>query len=276
MSILSKDTIEKEVLVHLSQHIKGPQPSTAQWIGIVQLIFHRLKTGSQWRELPVKQYLDTGQKWNSIYHHFNRWCRDGSWRRLWIHHLKDKKSALDLSTAQLDGTHTPCKRGGEASSFQGRKHQVTSNMLCISDNQGILVAASQPEAGNQHDSFKFETHFKELIEMLEEAHIEVKGLFLNADAGFDTREVRRICEAYEIIPNFEFYPRNGSIWDREEYFDELLYKRRQVIEHAFAWLDAYKALLIRYETTARNWFNMNIIGFTLCFLRKTAKAKTLL
>ena len=271
MSILSKDIIEREILVHLSQHNRGPQPTKSQWIGIIQLIFFRLKTGTQWRELPIRQFLEGPYKWNSVYHHFNRWCKDGSWHRLWLHHLSDKKHLLDLSSAQLDGTHTPCKRGGEASAYQGRKHQVTSNMLCISDNQGILVAASQPEAGNHHDSFNFETHFEELIQMLQEAEIEVEGLFLNADAGFDTQEIRRICQRHGIIPNFDFNPRNGSKWDREEYFDQVLYKRRIVIERSFAWLDSYKSLLIRYETSSRNWFQLNLIGFTTWFISKSLK-----
>jgi len=269
MSILSKDTIEREILVHLSQPSKGPKLEVSQLVGVVQLIFHRLKTGSQWREIPIKQYLDGDYKWNSVYHHFNKWCKDGSWYRVWLHHLKAHKSLLDLSSVQLDGSHTPCKRGGEASGYQGRKSAVTSNMLFLSDSQGIIVAASQPEAGNHHDSFDFETHFKELIRILEDAEIELEGLFLNADAAFDTKEIRALCQRYEMIPNFDLNPRNGSKWDRDDYFDEVLYRSRNVIEHAFAWLDAYKALGIRYETTARNWFNLNLIGITTCLIRKT-------
>lgn len=268
MSILSKDTIEREILVHLSEPKKGPKIDRVQLIGIIQLIFYRLKTGSQWRELPVQQYLGSDYKWNSVYHHFNKWSKDGSWWRLWIYHLRTKKALLDLSSTQLDGTHTPCKRGGEASDYQGRKSSITSNMLCISDNQGIIIAASQPESGNHHDTFDFEKHLKELVDTLKRAEIETEGLFLNADAGFDSEKVRRLCEGYGFIPNFAFNPRNGSLWDRDEYFDELLYKRRMVIEHAFAWLDAYKALMIRYETKARNWMALNIIGLYHLFDQK--------
>lgn len=252
--------------------------STEHLTGIVQLIFHRIKTGTQWRELPIKQYLSGDYSgdysWQSVYHHrpatrFNRWTKDGSWKRLWLHHLGNKKHLLDLSTAQLDGTHTPCKRGGQATGYQGRKACVTSNMLCLSDNQGILVAASQPEEGQHHDSFDIENHLEELIGMLQGAGIETNGLFLNADAAFDTEKARKVCIHHGLIPNFDLNPRNGSKWNRDVYFDELLYQRRKVIERAFAWLDAYKALLIRYETSARNWLSLNLIGFTVCFIRKT-------
>jgi hypothetical protein len=37
---------------------------------------------------------------------------------------------------------------------------------------------------------------------------------------------------------------------------------------AFAWLDAFKALLIRYETAALNWLSLNIIGMAISFIRK--------
>lgn len=56
--------------------------------------------------------------------------------------------------------------------------------------------------------------------------------------------------------------------DRFEYFDSLLYENRFVIERAFAWLDAFIALLIRYETKALNWLCLNIIGIAVCFVRK--------
>jgi len=273
MSILSKDTIEKEIIVHLSRPSRGPRIPDEYLVGIVQLIFHRLKTGTQWRELPVRQFLPVEYCWNSVYHYFSKWSRDGSWRRLWIYQLGVKRGLLDLSSAQLDGTHTPCKRGGEASGYQRRKSAVTSNMLCISDNQGVLLAASNPEKGNHHDTFDIEGHLLELIDMLHEAGIETDGLFLNADAAFDDGRVRAICGEHGIIPNFDLNARNGSKWDRDVIFDGLLYKRRKVIEHAFAWLDAYKALLIRYETTALNWYSLNLIGFTTCFIRKAESIK---
>lgn len=93
-------------------------------------------------------------------------------------------------------------------------------------------------------------------------------MFLNADAGFDSQECRQVCKNYQIEANIAFNTRNGSIHARNEYFDEMLYQNRYVIELAFAWLDAFKALLIRYETEAINWLNLNIIGMTVCFIRK--------
>jgi transposase len=79
---------------------------------VVQAILHRLKTGCQWRELPMKQFFGTKYSWNSVYFHFQKWCKSGSWQKLWKMLLVKFKSVLELSTILLDGTHTPVKRGG--------------------------------------------------------------------------------------------------------------------------------------------------------------------
>lgn len=41
--------------------------------------------------------------------------------------------------------------------------------------------------------------------------------------------------------------------------DEELYKDKSVIEHANAWIDGFKALLVRFEFTARNWMGLHCL-----------------
>ena len=67
-------------------------------------------------------------------------------------------------------------------------------------------------------------------------------MFLNADAGFDTENLRNYCVRNEIFANIDFNKRNGNISDREEILDKELYKRRFVIERMNAWIDGFKAL----------------------------------
>ena len=59
-----------------------------------------------------------------------------------------------MSSIQLDGTHTPTKRGGEAVAYQGRKKSKTSNMLIITDSQGLPLGCSQAIARNHNDAFE--------------------------------------------------------------------------------------------------------------------------
>lgn len=104
---------------------------------VVEAILYRLKTGCQWRLLPLKQFFRVKYRWQSVYHHFQKWSKDGSWQQVWQFALQKHKHLLDMSSIQLDGTHPPSKRGGEAVAYQGRKKAKTSNMLILKDKQGV-------------------------------------------------------------------------------------------------------------------------------------------
>lgn len=268
MSILSKDIIINEILPHLSESRKGKQLSEDLKVSIVEMIIYRLKTGCQWRQLPIKQFYEKPYSWQSVFHHFNKWSKSKSWLKVWENFLSKHKSFLDLSSIQLDGTHTPVKRGGEAVGYQGRKSCVTTNFLAISDANGVLITCSDLIEGQHNDLYDIENQFEIMLSKMKSSGINPDGLFLNADAGFDATLLRNLCFKHGVIPNFCFNKRNSELLERDEYFDELLYVSRLVVEHSFAWLDAFKALLVRYEKKARNWLSLNLIGFLLIFERK--------
>ncbi len=113
MEVLSKGMIEQWIIPHLSQGGRGPEPGVAL-VNIVGAILYRLKTGCQWRLLPVKAFFEqSALSWHGVYHHHREWVKDGSWRNVWIALLKEGRSKLDLSFLQLDGSQTPCKKQGE-------------------------------------------------------------------------------------------------------------------------------------------------------------------
>ena len=233
---------------------------------VVQAILYRLKTGCQWRELPMKQFFRIKYSWQSVYHHYQKWCKDGSCQVIWQALLSKYKHVLDMSSIQLDGTHTPTKRGGEAVAYQGRKKSKTSNMIIITDNQGIPLCCSEPISGNHNDAFELVPGFNTMLSEIQSAGITTDGLFLNADAGFDTNEFRSCCFENDIVGNIDKNERNGA--DNEYLFDELLYKCRFVIERTNAWLDAFKAILVRFETNKIHWKALNLMAFCIILLRK--------
>jgi transposase len=270
MSILSKDKIKKLILPHLSKAKRGKSLDENLQMSIVSAIFHRLKTGCQWRELPIERYFSGSYSYQSVFYHFNRWAKDGTWQKMWLNILRSYKHFLDLSSVQFDGSHARANRGGQAVGYQVRKADQTTNFLYLCDNQGILVAISDPISGHHHDLADIKQHFERMLDWLSLSDIRADGLFLNADAGFDSTEFRTLCHQNKMEPNIAFNTRNNEVKHRFEYFDELLYQNRYVIERAFAWLDAFKALLIRYETSAINWLAFNILGMIACFIRKIA------
>jgi transposase len=268
MAVISEDSINEWIVPHLSQGSRGTKVRV-QVSEIVSAIIYRLKTGCQWRELPLAQFFKGASiGWQGVYHHFRKWVKDGSFRKVWALLLKVQRRLLDLSSVQLDGSQTICKNGGECIGYQGRKAARTCNSLFLADNKGTMLACGPVESGAHHDLYKIDVIFKEMLSFLKEAGIETKGLFLNADAGFDSAGFRSLCSEMEIEANIDANPRNGQTSDEYRYFDEELFKRRKVIEHANAWLDSFKALLIRFETKALHWRALHILAFSLLFIRK--------
>ena len=233
---------------------------------VVTAIIYRLKTGCQWRQLPMKQFFRGKYCWESVYYHFQKWSKDGSWEKVWKIVLEKHKGLLDMSSIQLDGTHTPTKRGGQAVGYQGRKKSKTSNMLILTDSQGIPLACSEPTSGNHNDAYELEKTVDKMLSNIQSSNINTDGLFLNADAGFDTEGFRGFCYKNDIIDNIDKNKRNGN--ENGHLFDELLYKCRFVVERTNAWLDAFKAILVRFETNKIHWKALNLLAFCIILLRK--------
>lgn len=269
MEVLSKDSIRTWILPSLTFSPLG-RPSVVDPVELVEVILYKLKTGCQWRFVPVKQFF-TGAclTWQGVYARFTSWRKDGSWQRMWLQLLRQNKQHLDCSSIQLDGSHTPAKNGGEAIGYQARKRARTTTALFLADNRGQPLALATPQAGNHHDSYRLCHLFTELCDLLEAADIPLNGLFVNADSAFDTKELRQACAVRNIEANIA-RNRRATDWqtDDDTFFDPELYRRRTFVEHTNAWLDSFKTLLVRYETSLGNWLAWHWLAFAVLFLRK--------
>ena len=110
--------------------------------------------------------------------------------------------------------------------------------------------------------------------LLEAAGITVAGMFLNADRIFDINE---LCQAYatrNIKANID-RNRRATDWqiDTDTFFDFECYYRCAVVEHANTWLDSFKTLLVRHETSVGNWLVFHWPAFVILFMQKI-RAKT--
>lgn len=101
----------------------------------------------------------------------------------------------------MDGSHTTALRGGEQVGYQGRKKRKTTSALYLTDRQGLPIAMPEPVSGNHNDLFDIEVQFEEFICTLEQAIIDVDGLFINANTGFESQKLWDKCQSKEIIAN---------------------------------------------------------------------------
>lgn len=58
-----------------------------------------------------------------------------------------------------------------------------------------------PVAGNHNDLYNIEEALLVMIQDLKHMNIDVDGLFINADAGFDADHLRQLCEDHGIHLN---------------------------------------------------------------------------
>ena len=268
--VLDKDTIKNEILPHLSIAKRGYicQSSLSE---VIQCILYKLKTGCQWYMLPVSSFFTAKVlHCKTVYGHFRKWCKKGEWQTVWTTLLNRYKSFLDMSSIDLDGSHTTALRGGDCQSYQGRKKRKTTNAIYVTDRQGIPLAMSTPVAGSHNDLYNISEVVKEVFSQLTKSDISTDGLFLNADAGFDAKEFRHTCLRMGVFANVAFNHRVGGGEDCY-LFDDILYKERYSIERTNAWLDSYRSLLNRFDVTLTSWQAWNYIAFIIILMKKVKK-----
>lgn len=270
--VLSKDMIETAIIPYLPIAKRGFKTESSL-TEIVNSILYKLKTGIQWHLLPVESlFSDRVLHYKTVFGHYRKWCRQGAWKDCWVALLSENKAQIDLSSGDIDGSHTPALRGGQQVAYQGRKKRKTTNALYLTDRQGLPLAMSEPVAGNHNDLYNIEASVDELLETLERAKIPTQGLFFNADAGFDAESFRQACAQKEAIANVAHNKRKGKP-SSDHILDEELYQERYAVERTNAWMDSFRSLLNRFDTTVSSWKGFNFLAFIVIGLKKFKKSK---
>lgn len=262
--ILRKGMINNYFLPYLSTARRGYVCKVPLW-EVVNAIIYKLKTGVQWKLLPCKSLIRSNKvKFGAIYHHYRKWIKDGSWEKAWMGMLKENKHLLDMSLTSLDGTHTPAKRGGSRVGYQGRRKCKTSNTLWLTDRNGNVIGFLPPISGNHNDLYQVERALHTQVKKWKKVGISADGLFMNADAGFDSKGLKAVCSQYGIFLNNPSNQRNKKVSEYEEsIFDELMYEERYTIERTNAWMDSWRTLLNRFDTSVESWTAWHSI-FAIC------------
>ncbi len=182
---------------------------------------------------------------------------------------------LNLSELNLDGTHAIAKKGGESVAYQGRKKAKTTNILPITDGQGFIIATTGLLAGNHNDAYHLKTHLQTAFKAMKRLGLVIEGAFFNADKAFDTKAARKTCFNHGLIPNMAENKRNrkGPKRGRPRRFDADVYKRRFTSERSFAWIDKFRALLLRFERRDAYYLGGHYIAFAMINLRHVFAAQ---
>lgn len=276
MSTIPTSLPEKQFEQHIRPHItvaKRGYECSIPLYKVFNYILYRLHTGCQWDELPIERAQDDPRKkeisWHAIYYHFRKWSRDGSLERVWQSSIMTIAADLNLSELNLDGSHAIAKKGGESVAYQGRKKAKTTNILPITDGAGFIIATTGLIAGNHNDAYNLKAHLQTAFKSLKRLGLNIDGAFFNADKAFDTKDARKTCFNHNVIPNMDENKRNqkGTKRGRNRLFNYDVYKRRFICERTFAWIDKFRALLIRFDRCNAYFLGAHFIVFAMINLR---------
>ena len=276
MSTIPISLTEKQFDEHIRPYISTAKRGFECKIPLYKVfnyILYRLHTGCQWYQLPIASDPSSPEKkeisYDAVYYHFRKWGRDGSLQKVWEGSIMTITPDLNLSELNLDGSHVIAKKGGEAVSYQGRKKAKTTNILPITDATGCIIASTGLIAGNHNDAYNLKPHLQTAFKSLKRLGLDLSGAYFNADKAFDTKAARKTCFNHGLIPNIDENKRNrkGSKRGRKRLFNAEVYKRRFTSERSFAWIDKFRALLLRFDRREIYFLGAHFIAFTLINLR---------
>lgn len=128
-------------LLALKQVGKVGRPVEIDLREAVNAMFYIAKTGCQWENLP-KEFPNH----NSVYYHYRKWCRDGTWERInralryEVRH--QAKRGVHPSAAILDSQSVKTsERGGERGYDAGKKINGRKRHILV-DTLGLLLAVT--------------------------------------------------------------------------------------------------------------------------------------
>jgi transposase len=100
--------------------------------------------------------------------------------------------------------------------------------------------------------------------------LDLGGVYLNLDAGFDSTHHRKGIFNAGMIPNITENPRNRKHVKRgrKRLFNEAIHALRTRVDRTFAWEDKFKRLLLRFEHIQHRHVGMKLLAYTLINVRE--------
>jgi putative transposase len=199
---------------------------------IFDALFYLLKTGCQWRMLPIHF-----PSWKLVYYYFTKWKNDGTIEL--IHELtrdkvrrkagKNESPSIGIIDSQSVKT---TRIGGLSRGIDGGKKTKGRKRHIIVDTMGLLLAVVV-HAANEHDS--------KLAPMV---IAELRGRFARlvkiiADGGYRGELIENTRKIYGWI--VEVVLRS----DTATKFEVL--PKRWIVERTFAWFESYRRLSKDFE-----------------------------
>jgi len=237
----------------------GGRPRSLEMRRIIDAINYLLVSGCQWRLLPTEYPC-----WQSVYHYFRRFTRDGTWQRIHQTLRQQLRRALQRnehpSAGSIDSqsVKTASKRGIRG--FDGGKNVKGRKRHILVDTLGLLIAVIVTSAAVSDIAGAMQ-----LFERLgAAAHRSYQSLRLVwADGGYR----RKTLEQW-VLTSGHFLMVILSRLAHQKGF--VVLPRRWVVERTFAWLTHCRRLRVDYEVLTDSSEAMIYLAMTRLMIRRLA------
>jgi transposase len=231
----------------------------------IEGILYILITGCRWKDLPPEYGAPT-----TVWRRLKRWGETGVWERVWRAALAalDQRGKLDWTTAFLDGSFAPAKKGGDKVGLT-KKGKGTKWMLVI-DGTGLPLGFHLDSAACAEVKLAEQT-LDTISVSRPQGRPRRRPEQLVADRAYDSAEFRRalrrrgirMCIPAKRRPTTWRAKRGRPIVARKEE-----YRLRYKVERSFAWLGNFRRLLIRWEYLSSVYQGFFTLAALLLSLRR--------
>ncbi len=138
-------------------------------------------------------------------------------------------------------------------------------MIAITDKHGYVLSPCPVAPVNETDMILLPEGLKALKRVAQLVGLDLGGVYLNLDSGFDSKHNRQCMFNAGMIPNITENPRNRKQTKRgrKRFFNAAIHALRTRVDRTFAWEDKFKRLLLRFEHLQQRHVGMKLLAYTL-------------